>query len=69
MAKVCTREKALPMEKVAFHRTQQLNEEQLTHLPGILKLKDTGTKLDLLKVISGYLSNITHRKGLIFSNQ
>ena len=59
MAKVYTKEEILFMEEVAFHRMQQLDEEQLNHLAGILKLKDTVTKLDLLKVMIGYLCSIT----------
>ena len=41
-----------------LHSTEYNNEEQLKHLAGTLKLKDTGTKLDLLKVILVYLSPI-----------
>ena len=41
-----------------LHSTEYNNEEQLKHLAGILMLKDTGTKLDLLKVILVYLSPI-----------
>ena len=32
------------MEEVAFHRIQQLDEEYLKHVAGVLKLKDTSTK-------------------------
>ena len=59
MGKVYTKEEALFMEEVAFRRIQQLDEEQLKHLAGILKLKDTSTKLDLLKVILRYLISIS----------
>ena len=41
-----------------LHSTEYNNEKQLKHLAGILMLKDTGTKLDLLKVILVYLSPI-----------
>ena len=47
------------MEEVAFHRIQQLDEEYLKHVAGVLKLKDTSTKLYLFKVILGYLNSIT----------
>ena len=59
MGKVYTKEEALFMEGVAFCRIQQLDAEQLKHLAGILKLKDTSTKLDLLKVILRYLISIS----------
>ena len=49
MAKMYNKEEALFMEEVTFHRTQQLDEEQLKHLAGILKLTNKDTKLDLLK--------------------
>ena len=52
-----TKEEALFVEVVAFHRIQQLDGEQLKHVAGTLKLKDTGTKLDLFKAILGYLSS------------
>ena len=59
MAKVHTKEEALLTKEAVFHRIQQLDEEQLKHAAGILKLKDTGTKLDLFQVILVYLSSIT----------
>ena len=59
MAKVHNKEEALFMEEVAFHRIQQLGEEQVKRVTGILRLKYTGTKLDLLKLILEYLSSIT----------
>ena len=59
MANVYTKEEALFMKEVVFHKIQQLDEEQLKHVAGIFKLKDAGTKLDLLQVILGYLSSIT----------
>ena len=69
MAKVYTTEEVLFMGDAVFHRIQQLDEEHLKHVANILKLKETGTKLDLLKVILGYLSaqeQHPHRKGWIF---
>ena len=59
MAKVHNKEEALFMEEVAFDRIQQLGEEQVKRVTGILRLKYTGTKLDLLKLILEYLSSIT----------